>query len=124
MDASDDVWRYGSALGKTKMRIYAELEAGPLDVATMSEILGLQATTVKHHLVAMEKDSLVEREGDVWRFRQRDLSALAMELGVAGRGERQRQQHIREREAFRLMEKQRAEKWRTGWHVPTVNQTL
>ena len=59
--------------------------------------------TLRKKLLIMESAGMIHRDGDIWSaISGVDLDRAVERIGVAGIGERQRAQHKREREAYRI----------------------
>ena len=99
-NSGDDAWRW-RALGKTGAQVYAVLaERGRLSAAELVELTGRARATVWRKLRAMQALGLAsqfEDSGEWLLDDLGDLEAAARDMGVAGRGDRQRRRHARQR---------------------------
>jgi len=104
-DPAHDVWANRSGLGKYAHRIHREVLNSPNSVAALSEssVCGTEKT-IRKHLQCMENFGLVSvDDAGVWTgHRVSDAKAhqIAEEIGSAGRAERLREGHERERVGY------------------------
>jgi hypothetical protein len=93
-----DVWRY-RGLGKVCLTCYAVLrEVKEISARGLAALAGRK--TVKKYLTTLKTHRLATFTGGLWRpvlVSVEDLDRLAQDLGVAGRGARQKERHRRER---------------------------
>ncbi len=98
-----DVWRRGGGLGGNAWRTYAALSPEiPQSSKKLAQRLGLSHQVVRRHLARLGSHGLAVRDGE-WRWRKGEVPPedVAAKLGVAGKGERQRLEHQRDRERYR-----------------------
>lgn len=95
-----DVWRWGG-LGKTKMFVYAELSTEPIPAKEIAARLQNSVRTVQRHLRTLKEFGLAERVMDGWVRGKGTLEEVAVELGTAETGARQRKKHRADRAAYR-----------------------
>ncbi len=86
-----------AGLGWSKHRVYAALGSEPISASDLAAALGVTPRTVARHLRRLASHGLAIRVLDGWTRGATDLLEVAVWLGTAGRRERQREQHIRER---------------------------
>jgi DNA-binding transcriptional ArsR family regulator len=89
-----DVWRF-QGLGKHVQQTYTALQDGPATIGELVERTHYQRRTISRHLERLRDHGLVTRaeNGRYHVVEHFDFDALAVELGVAGTGERQRTRH-------------------------------
>lgn len=99
-----DAWRW-RGLGKIAMRIWDLLGEPGFTSDKLPARIGVTPRTVRRHLARLKRFGLVRHDGGRRWVRVDDAAILArtaQDLGVAGKGERQREQHLRERFAFHM----------------------
>lgn len=104
---NNDVFRF-HGLGKSGCEIWQALQDGPQTIKKLEVITGRHRTTIKRKLEKMgniidirtgEIISMVDFDGEKFKKKDNvDLDYIAELLGTIGMGERQKEQHIRERE--------------------------
>ena len=112
MEVKHDAFRKGRGtigLPKTAMQIWQALHDDPKTIEQLEEITGRKARTITRVLERLARIThpmtgeclpmVASGDGQTWRVLEVDLDAIAHALGVAGKSERQRQEHIRERRA-------------------------
>ncbi len=87
-----DAFRW-TGLGKSKLRVYELLGSDPVGSSEIATTLGIEARTARRHLHRLEAFDLAHCVLDGWVLAGADLDQVAVELGVAGDGERQREKH-------------------------------
>jgi DNA-binding MarR family transcriptional regulator len=99
-DPAHDVWRNRGGLGKVGWRTFGAL-AEPRTPAELAARLGVRRQAVERQIRKLVAHGLAEQAaGGGWLAARRDLDAVAAELGVVGKGARQRDRHQRERARF------------------------
>jgi Bifunctional DNA primase/polymerase, N-terminal len=109
--ATHDLFRPGG-LGKAAGEVWTALQDGPASAPRLAELTGRRPRTVRGALRRMARIvdpvtgeilpalALVAAEGKQWRAVDGvDLDRVALVLGTAGKGKRQREQHRQERRA-------------------------
>ncbi len=106
-----DVFRF-QGLGKSGFEIWQAVQAGPKTIKELEAITGRHRTTIKRKLEKMiniidirtgEIVSMVDYDGERYQAKENvDLDYIAELLGTKGMGERQKEQHIREREEHNM----------------------
>lgn len=91
-------WR---GLGKSAGEIWVSLQDEPSSTDALARITGRHKKTVCRALERMQTLEMVQHVGDVWQALPVDLDAIAERIGTAGIGERQKEQHRRERRIHR-----------------------
>jgi predicted transcriptional regulator len=99
--AGEDLFRWGYA-NKSGSRVYAYLlDAGQkMTVAEVARMVTMRWSTTKTALQRLEGYGMVERRGKQYVAIDVDLRAKATDVGAAGIGERQREQHAADRRDF------------------------
>jgi len=107
-----DVFRY-QGLGKSGCEIWQALEEGPKSIKELENITGRHRTTIKRKLEKMgniidyrtgEIISMVSIEDGKYSAKPGiNLDYIAELIGTKGMGERQKEQHIREREQHKRL---------------------
>jgi DNA-binding MarR family transcriptional regulator len=101
-DVQADVWRWSAGgLGKAKWRVWSHLGLKIVSVSDLAAVLQLSEHTIRGHLRSLAKHGLAEHQPDGWRRGSATPDEVAIRLGVAGIGERQRERHSLERAAYR-----------------------
>jgi len=109
--SNHDVFRYGG-LGKSAGQIYAALQDSPTSIDELAEITGRHTKTIERALGRMSKlaDPLTgeylpmvasDDDGVIYHLLPVDLDRIAHVVGIAGKGERQRKEHAKERRLHR-----------------------
>jgi hypothetical protein len=94
-----DVWRWARGLGKCKLRVWEQLTSEERTTREIAHALGLKPRGVRKHLSDLAAHGLAVRGARFsWKRGPASLDEVALELGVAGEGARQRQRHAVERE--------------------------
>ena len=102
---AQDVFRY-SGLGKAAGEMYSLLQKEELTCGELAERTGRHLSTIKRNLIKMnqiidsrtgEIISMLERDGEKWRAVSVNLDDIAVLVGTAGTGEKQRKKHAQER---------------------------
>jgi DNA-binding transcriptional ArsR family regulator len=74
----------------------------PVSESDLGMAIGTKPETIRRHLRALREHGLaVPDDADQWLRGPVSLDDVATKLGIAGAGDRQRQQHQRERDNFR-----------------------
>lgn len=96
---SHDVWRNGKGLGKAGRAVWVNLHEHSITVKAIADRLGWKdPRRVRYHLHHLLKHGLAAKTAHGWHRGTADLDDVARDLGVAGAGARQADQHRRERE--------------------------
>jgi hypothetical protein len=82
--------------------VYECLCSGPNTSHQIAAAIGITEPTVEKHLKRLSVCDLATEEDRLWRPLSADLDRLAVEIGVAGKGEQQALRHAREREAHTI----------------------
>ena len=94
-----DAWRNRVGLGQSAQRVYGALCTHELTNSQITKATGLHRNTVNRQLKQLSDLGLVSKEGKVWSRLEVDLDLLAIDIGAAGKGDRQRARHAAERAA-------------------------
>lgn len=104
--SNHDAFRY-MGLGKSAGQIYAALQDSPASMDELAEITGRHTKTIERALRRMAKladpitgeylPMVASDDGEIYHPLPVDLDRIAHAVGTAGKGERQRKEHARER---------------------------
>ena len=107
-----DIFRYG-ALGKAAAEIWVTLNNQPATIKELTNITKRHTDTIKRAIKRMSKivDSgtgeflpmIASDDGKTWYALDSDLDKLALILGSAGKGRKQKEQHKEERRSHNLI---------------------
>ena len=100
-DLAADAFRSLGGLGKAKQVIWESLSQPQTAKELKGRFQYRQSKSVYIHLKVLRRWGLVDCNAGIWRQLRPDLDGVADLLGVRGAGQRQREQHAREREDFR-----------------------
>jgi hypothetical protein len=96
-----DVWRWGG-LGKSKYDAWMALDTAVIQTTKASAAKsGKHISTMRGHLNILRKHKLAAYIDGGWKKLYRDTKELADQLGIRGKGERERAYHDEEREIYR-----------------------
>jgi len=96
---SHDAWRR-RALGKGPQRVYELLLRNLTAAAEIASHLGITKRAVYQHLERLRDAELVENNNARWHCTDRTLAEVAAEFGTEGQGEKQRERHAEQRDAY------------------------
>lgn len=104
--SNHDVFRHGG-LGKSAGQVWQVLREHPATIDELALITGRHTKTVERALDRMTKLSdpltgeyfpmVASDDGEIYHFVPIDLDHIAHAVGTAGKGERQKKEHARER---------------------------
>lgn len=98
---SSDTWRWGGGLGKTARLVWECLgQRVWKSAAEIAAAIGVSKRTVERCLAKLARHGLAAKEKDGWKRGPEEVENVAKRLKSAGKGERQGEQHRREREAY------------------------
>jgi len=110
LSLSHDAFRYGG-LGKSAGEVYAALQTSPASIDELAKVTGRHTKTITRAVDRMSKladpltgeylPMVASDDGEIYHSLPVDLDRIAHAVGTAGKGERQRKEHAKERRLHR-----------------------